>query len=385
MIRPVRFLISVTVFAILLVAIFFGFAVVADPVSSQQPALELETDFDADTIQLDVAVNEDGNGEWTISFWLELDDSESQAAFESVQAEIEEDPESQAQQFASRIEQTVTTATEATGREMSVSQFTVSAERQSLAREFGVVRYSFAWSGFAERDDEDTLHVGDAISGLFLDEDTRLRISWPETHELHTVTPDPNEQDATAVSWSGGETDFASDEPRVILVPESSGTAVGMILAGFGGGILLLGLFGLWMGRRNTVSEPAVENPDSPSGGEQESRKQQPTQSEQASEQQSREAEQTDSSGTGSDSLPTDSDSLDASEFQDPLLSNEEQVMRLLEANGGRIKQQRVVEELDWTAAKTSKVVSGLRDENKIESFRIGRENVLTLPEFDDE
>ncbi len=364
----VRFPIGVTVLAILLVTIFFGFAVVAEPASSQQPAFDPETDFDADTIQLDVAVDEDGNAEWTISFWLELNDSESQTAFESVQAEIEEDPESQAQQFASRIEQTVTMAAEATGREMSVSQFTVSAERQSLAREFGVVRYSFDWSAFAERDD-DTLHVGDAISGLFLDDDTRLHIGWPETYELHSVTPEPSEQGATAVSWSGGETEFASDEPRVILVSESSGTAVGVILGGVGVLTVLVGLLGLWVWRRKTESASPIGNPDTPSGDEQ----------------QPRESEQTESSETESDSLATDSDLSDSSEFQDSLLSNEEQVMGLLEANGGRIKQKRVVEELDWTAAKTSKVVSGLRDENKVESFRIGRENVLTLPDSDEE
>jgi uncharacterized membrane protein len=65
------------------------------------------------------------------------------------------------------------------------------------------------------------------------------------------------------------------------------------------------------------------------------------------------------------------------------LLSNEEQVMQLLEENGGRMKQQTIVEELDWTDAKTSKVVSGMREEGTIESFRIGRENVLTTPEDD--
>ncbi|MFC7232041.1 helix-turn-helix transcriptional regulator [Saliphagus sp. GCM10025308] len=63
------------------------------------------------------------------------------------------------------------------------------------------------------------------------------------------------------------------------------------------------------------------------------------------------------------------------------LLSNEEQVINLLESRGGRMKQQSVVEELDWTDAKTSKVVTGLREEGKLESFRLGRENVLSLPE----
>lgn len=46
-----------------------------------------------------------------------------------------------------------------------------------------------------------------------------------------------------------------------------------------------------------------------------------------------------------------------------------------------RIKQQEVVAQLDWTEAKTSQVVSGLREDEDIEVFRIGRENVLSLPD----
>jgi hypothetical protein len=55
----------------------------------------------------------------------------------------------------------------------------------------------------------------------------------------------------------------------------------------------------------------------------------------------------------------------------------------LLQQNGGRMKQKQVAEQLDWTAAKTSQVVSDLRDDDKVDSFRLGRENVLTLPEVD--
>jgi uncharacterized membrane protein len=65
------------------------------------------------------------------------------------------------------------------------------------------------------------------------------------------------------------------------------------------------------------------------------------------------------------------------------LLSNEERVLRLLEENGGRMKQQEVAGELDWTAAKTSQVVGDLRDEDELGSFRLGWENVLTLPDVE--
>src|SRR5699024_3441230 len=71
--------------------------------------------------------------------------------------------------------------------------------------------------------------------------------------------------------------------------------------------------------------------------------------------------------------------------LQTALLSNEEQVIRVLEHAGGRAKQQHVVEELAWTEAKTSQVVSDLRDDGTINSFRLGRENVLSLADTESE
>jgi len=65
------------------------------------------------------------------------------------------------------------------------------------------------------------------------------------------------------------------------------------------------------------------------------------------------------------------------------LLSNEERVLALLDGNDGRMKQQQVAERLDWTAAKTSQVISGLREDDELVTFRIGRENVVTLPDVD--
>jgi uncharacterized membrane protein len=62
------------------------------------------------------------------------------------------------------------------------------------------------------------------------------------------------------------------------------------------------------------------------------------------------------------------------------LLSDEEQVLSLLEANEGRMRQQAVVAELDWSETKTSEVVGELREAEAVEVYRLGRENVLSLP-----
>lgn len=66
---------------------------------------------------------------------------------------------------------------------------------------------------------------------------------------------------------------------------------------------------------------------------------------------------------------------------EDELLSNEERVLRELKRNDGRMKQQTLVESLGWTEAKTSQVVNDMHGEEAIEKYRLGRENVLSMPE----
>lgn len=56
-------------------------------------------------------------------------------------------------------------------------------------------------------------------------------------------------------------------------------------------------------------------------------------------------------------------------------------MVELLGEHGGQMKQSAVAEELGWSASKTSRIVSGVAEEDRVEKLRIGRENVLTLPE----
>ena len=67
----------------------------------------------------------------------------------------------------------------------------------------------------------------------------------------------------------------------------------------------------------------------------------------------------------------------------DELLSDEERVERLLEEQGGRVKQAEVVERTDWSDAKVSQVLSSMEEEGRVDKLRIGRENLITLPGVD--
>ncbi|MGQ4555291.1 DUF7345 domain-containing protein [Halobellus sp. GM3] len=86
------------------------------------------------------------------------------------------------------------------------------------------------------------------------------------------------------------------------------------------------------------------------------------------------------SSGAGAGAPGDDGPSAEDRPWEDELLSNEERVLALVEHEGGRMKQQEVAQTLEWTDAKTSQVVRKMRDEDKLDAFRLGRENVLVLP-----
>jgi len=332
-----------------------------DPSRTQSnPFVLQDTQLDADEVRMDVALQPNGTAEWTLEFWVRLDDTESTTAFESLRDDIQDDPGNYTQSFADRMTETVAAAQNATGREMSADGFAVETERQSFAREYGVVRYTFRWHGFAAVDG-DELRAGDAIEGIYLDDGTRLLFEWPDGYEQTSVTPDPDEKRETVVIWRGESTDFISGEPRIVVTAGGSGvsttTIAAVALAAAGAGAV-----GMWWYRnRLSTAGPTADGDGRPGRGP--------------------------NSGSATTSPDSTDESAGSSATATPdleLLSNEEQVLRLVSDNGGRMKQQAVVEELGWTDAKTSKVVSGLREEGKLESFRLGRENVLSLPEADE-
>ena len=317
-------------------------------------------DIDADAVELLVALREDGDADWAVRYRLELDTEERQEAFEELREAIDAEPETYLDPFEARIQETTAAASETTGREMGVSNFTVEADRESQPQaSFGVVTFRFEWAGFAT-DDDGTLVAGDALDRLVLDEGERLQFGWPDGYGLTAHTPEPDTVDQTRVVWRGPLT-FDDGQPRVELAAEESGIAtIRNVSLGLGlavGGVLVVVLVA-WRRQRGIGTEPVGD-------------------------------ERSGEAGTGSDGdvgsgSDGDGESRSIEEGPPPeLLRNEERVVWLLEANGGRMKQADVADELDWTAAKTSQVVADLREQEAVESFRLGRENVLTLPDVD--
>lgn len=342
-----------------------------DPVLQHQ---QLNASTPETTLQIDVHAN--GSAIWTVHYRFRLNDVNETAAFNRLRTAITSDPAPYRERFEQRMTGAVASAERTTGREMTVENGTVRAARNGTT---GIVTYEFVWRNFAASDG-DRIHIGDALTGFSFDNGTRVTISWPDNYEPTTVRPAPAERQPNAVIWVGSN-EFIGSEPFVELVHLASTT--NSTNSGAEGGsnrvpvprnelsvwnigivvllVLVVGLVGILVvqRRRTDGSATAAVANGSTTGQEISDETNAPT-----------------STDTESPPVPENDDrpSLD-------LLSNEEQVVEVLKRSGGRAKQQQIVEKLGWTDTKTSSVVRKLREKGTIDGFRLGRENVLHLPE----
>ncbi len=343
-------------------------------VSADNGSEDIDVD-DADTATMLVAVDDGGDAEWAIEYRYILDSSDSEEAFEAVQERITENSETYEERFREGMIQTAEMAMEETGREMEVGTVDTTVGTDPIPQasgQYGVISYEFSWDGFAEVG-EGALGVGDAISGFYLSEDTALVISWPDSYELaEDPRPSGDDEDSTRVVWEGEER-FSSAEPTLTLEkPEE------------------------------TASATSNESDVSGSSGDSDSDTAEDGGAESASDDGATTSTVTESPSSersligivlallgvvvvGIASLFVVRSRFSATETDEPaansLLSNEERVLAALEAEGGRIKQKQLAERCDWHPSKTSKVVTSLKEDDVIDVFRIGRENIITHPD----
>jgi len=147
--------------------------------------------IEADSVALVADVQADGDADWSVVYRVRLDDDNATAAFEELQSDLAADPSPYLDPFRQRMERTVSSAENATGREMAVRNVTVETRRESQPQvEYGVVTYRLEWTNFAATD-SDRLRAGDAVDQLFLDSRTSLRFTWPDGYTIDSRTPEP--------------------------------------------------------------------------------------------------------------------------------------------------------------------------------------------------
>lgn len=326
-------------------------------------------ELDTDTVLLRIDLQPDGTARWHVEYRVRLDGPNETQAFEEYRQDVRENPGTYRRRFGDLMRNSRRQAENRTGRSMAIRNVTVATDRRGPPR-MGVVVYEFEWAAFAVGNGT-AIRAGDAISEFYATEEMTLMITWPEEYRVASVTPPPDETRSGVATWEGPR-QFAPDEPRLQLVRrdatpsatdtsapgavegQESGVALPMPAPAAGAGILALAglaLGGWTLARRGAL--PAVG--DSERAG--------------------------DAAGDG----PTTTDGNGAVVAGPPpeLMSNEERVLALLEERDGRMKQAEIADELGWKAPKTSKVVQELRDAEAVTVFRLGRENVVSLPDAD--
>jgi hypothetical protein len=420
------------VVAVLLAGVVGGVGIGVDEVAgadSAAPAGSLGsiagTQVDPDDVSLRIELRPDGTAAWTVEYRVRLDDDNTTRAFESLRDDIAANDTRYASEFRGRMVATADAAENATGRSMVIRNVSVTATRQELPQEYGVLTYTFEWTNFAAVG-EGSITAGDALAGFFLDSETSMQFSWPAGYAVETAQPEPDDirSESRIAVWNG-QVDFGPNEPTLVVTERAAGGTTttapgdggedgsgdgtddgGLPLGAIAVVVLALAAAGVVYWRRR--SDSAVDASGSPTGGGTEP-------SERAGDGAAADASgpgeptaggdgtAAGSAGAGAGTDGTAADAADADAagagagggaaagaaaddadddppWEDELLSNQEQVLALVEHEGGRMKQQEVAGTLEWTDAKTSQVVRTMREEGDLDAFRLGRENVLVLP-----
>ena len=70
----------------------------------------------------------------------------------------------------------------------------------------------------------------------------------------------------------------------------------------------------------------------------------------------------------------------DPESHHEEFLTDRERVQQLIQENGGRMKQSEIVDAVDWSKAKVSRLLAELEEDGQITKLRLGRENLVCLP-----
>ena len=384
--------------------------IVTDP--SPEPQITFTTDangqpslgYDDPRQVIHLNLTDDGAVQWTIESRYLLYDEDDEALFFEY-AEAVSSGERDAGYDVQLFERFRSVAQESTDREMEiqdagwdeprvenrtvVTEIENGDDHDEDGTKIGIISYSFTWTEFA-RVGDNRVYFGDAFvtpEGSWfpaLTDNQRLVIHSPEGYGFDHAPP--VEQRNGALVWDGPH-EFGDGELEVVYLrgadsngspapPTDEGVSwdlVGAAAIAFGAVLAVLGylyVIGRLPVRRSDeveterLAEKEVTEGKTPPG----------TTGEEARFDE-REA---------LESMPEEpAEAVEEDDVDLELLSDEERVMRLLRANGGRMKQASIVKETGWSNAKVSQLLSKMDDEDEIEKLRIGRENLITLPEVD--
>jgi hypothetical protein len=318
-----------------------------------------------------VDVQPDGDARWRVSTAFDLETAAEREEFRSLASNFESGETSSLGLSAFR--RASSEASAATGREMSV---TVRDRRASPASvvENGTGRLTlvFTWTNFG-RTDGDRLRLDDVFEtgpdnrtwmpGLGAGDS--LVVRGPEGYGVADSNVAPRYRDNRPTLQWDGPTEFDATTLAAAFTGQGTPTPTPgspqpsvpwplVFTVGLGGGVVAVYLLAR---HRDGFDLP----PDAPAddGGE------------------------TPAAGASTQAATDSAEDVASDDVDEELLSDEERVERLLERNGGRMKQANIVKETGWSNAKVSQLLSSMEDAGRIDKLRIGRENLISFPDED--
>ena len=305
------------------------------------------------TTTMEIALQPDRSADWTVTVTYDLRTDDQQAAFDELVAAYQ-NGEASFGPSASLYANLAARASEATGREMTVENPAYSAVRRGTT---GRLELSFTWTNFLAEAGEEQLVFNDALQtpdGTWLstlEPNQVLRITTPRGYAITSANV-PFADNTVEIE---GPRTFSADDHIRITFEESVFGAGSLRFVGIAVIIAAVIIALAVLLRRNdriAVRERVLPGDD----------------------------DDPDPTGAAATTESTD----DESQPEDlSLLADDERVERLLERNGGRMRQAAIVEETNWSDAKVSQLLSSMADEDRVSKLRIGRENLITLPGVD--
>ncbi|MFC3957693.1 helix-turn-helix transcriptional regulator [Halovivax cerinus] len=344
-----------------------------------------------------IELQDDGDAIWTVEYHRVLANESEREQFQTFADEVrsgERDVRTDRSTFA----QFLPYAEERTGREMAIQDASwdrptvrpvsdvagYNATAYSNETQVGTLRFSFTWTNFAEVDGSH-LRLQDTFLTASGDpwysevgSNQRLVLQAPENHDFVRT---PHGIDNNRIVWEG-PTLLGPDDYDIVLVSRAG--VLGFLRGSWPlllGGLSLVAVAGglIWYVRtRDDEWDDDAPLPDWWPA------------SEAFPDRIQRLLDGSSNGDAGGPSTPPADDPVEqttteaeTSDVDPELLSDEERVVHMLTENGGRMKQAAIVDETGWSNAKVSQLLSQMDDDDEIEKLRIGRENLITLPDVD--
>lgn len=332
-------------------------------------------DGDSST-EIAIHLQEDRSARWVVTIQYTLESEAEVEAFQTY-AESFENGDVDVGLDDTFFRHVLTQAEQVADREMEIQEVTRTG---TVEDDTGTLQLELTWTNFLGQADNGDLVARDAFllpeGGTWLatlDPDQNLVVHSPPGYTLNTTTTQVLPRGDAAVIE--GPRSFDEGEPLVITYhpTDEMEFPLGLTLGGVITVAVILMLLVTVLYRQRNDSPVPVPVPV-PGSGESEQTTPAPE------------------SGTVADAGP-DGDDRDESVEGQPqatdddrgvaldLLSDEERVEHLLADNGGRMKQAAIVRETGWSDAKVSQLLSAMADDGRVEKLRLGRENIISLPD----